>query len=194
MYPVIVDRDDTVPAATQQHQAELRQLREAVADLETQIRDLEAQLAALVKAHDPGLPPAEVLENVAEPVITGPPPAGGPTALFKRTAKKAIRGSLGVARMVWGAADPAQRHVVAVRSAPEPARTLPKLSVVVEGTEIPADLVQQTLALPGLVVPDGPAQDDNQPPTEPGDLAQVMIEVADDTVDLQPAVEPGQGH
>ncbi len=145
MYPVVVDRDDEAPVASQQHLAELRQLRGAVVDLEAQIRDLESQLAAILKTRDLPRPDADASTRRTESVIAGPPPAGGTTALLKRTAKRALRGSLGVARMVWGAADPAQRHVVAARFVAEPASRLPHLTVVVEGAEIPADLVQQTL-------------------------------------------------
>ncbi len=145
VYPVIVDRDDKVPAATQHRQAELQQLRETVEDLKAQIRDLEDQLTAVLKARDGDRPAVPASGPSEEPVAPGSPPVRGPTAALKRTAKRAIRGSLGVARLVWGAADPAQRHVVAVRYDAEPAQTLPQMTVVVEGTEIPTGLVQQTL-------------------------------------------------
>jgi len=145
VYPVIVDRDDKVPAASRQHAAELQQLRETVEDLTAQIRDLENQLAAVLKAREAGRPEVLAVGAAGDPVVPGSPPDRGPTAALKRTAKRAIRGSLGVARLVWGAADPAQRHVVAVRHAAEPVASLPQLTVVVEGTEIPTSLVQQTL-------------------------------------------------
>jgi len=137
--------DGKAPTTDARHDAEVRQLREAVEDLEVQIRDLEEQLAAISKARVRGDAASGELGQTAVPAISGPSPAGGTTALLKRTAKRAIRGTLGVARLVWGAADPAQRHVVAVRPARDRAAELPRLTIVVESDEIPEELVPQTI-------------------------------------------------
>jgi glycosyltransferase involved in cell wall biosynthesis len=142
---VATNEQGQAPTAEQRLEAELKQAREAVDDLKQQVGDLETQLAALsrLRAIEGGTggesggtpPPAGVV----------PPPAAGTTALLKRTAKRAIRGTLGVARTVWGAADPAQRHIVAVRPSDEAGDALPSLTVVVEADEIPEYLVRQTI-------------------------------------------------
>jgi glycosyltransferase involved in cell wall biosynthesis len=133
---------DSGPTPAQRDDAQLRQLRETVQELTAQVLDLERQLAAVSVLRESL---SDVNEGPQRADIPAQPLPAGTTALLKRTAKRAIRGTLGVARMVWVAADPAQRHVVAVRQTDEPAGGLPKLTVVVEADEIPEQLVRQTI-------------------------------------------------
>jgi glycosyltransferase involved in cell wall biosynthesis len=144
LYSCSVDQqsNDSGPTPAQRADAQLRQLRETVQDLTAQVRDLEHQLVAVSVLRES---PAGGDEGPSQADGPAQPAPAGTTALLKRTAKRAIRGTLGVARMVWGAADPAQRHVVAVRPTDEPAGGLPRLTVVVEADEIPEQLVRQTI-------------------------------------------------
>ena len=54
------------------------------------------------------------------------------------------------------------------------------------------EVVEQTSAIGGLVVADRAAEERNEPPAAGGDRAEVVVEVADDAVDLEAGVALGE--
>jgi glycosyltransferase involved in cell wall biosynthesis len=129
--PVVQGRDDGGSADARRQRARERVLRQAIADLTAEVRDLQAQLSVLAEARERALGDAGGLTGTAAPVVA-PPSVSGAVASLRRWAKLALRGTLGTARRLWRAADPAQRYVVASRLLAEPLRSLPKLTVVVD--------------------------------------------------------------
>lgn len=133
VYPVAVvqDRDNDGPGPERRARARERVLRQAVDDLTAEIRDLRAQRDAISEAYE------QLRAGAAAPAGAGqalspPPQQPGSAALLRRAAKGLIRGTLGLVRRLWRVADPAQRFVVDLRSAGEPAAALPSITVVVD--------------------------------------------------------------
>ena len=148
---VVQDREAWQPSDTLRLQARERVLRQAVEDLTAEIRDLKAQRDAISEAYErlrgaPAVTPAGAIRGI------GPPPRKtGPAAALRGVGKRAILGTLGALRRVWRVADPAQRFVVDLRAAADPALALPTLTVVVEaapgasrGVDRLAELARQT--------------------------------------------------
>jgi glycosyltransferase involved in cell wall biosynthesis len=132
LYPVAVvrDRESTAPEEGRRARAPQRVLSEAVADLKAEVRDLRAQLAALAEAHQRLQGGTESSRADAGAVVVPPGLPAGPAATVRRLGKRVIRGTLGAARSVWRAADPAQRYVVAPRLSSRPATALPSVTVL----------------------------------------------------------------
>lgn len=66
---------------------------------------------------------------------------------MRRLGKRVIRATVGAARLVWRAADPAQRYVVAPRPMSEPGAQLPSLAIVVDAGDWSEDgIVRRELA------------------------------------------------
>lgn len=129
--PVAQDRDIVAPSPERRARARERVLRQAVDDLTAEIRDLRAQRDAISEAYE------QLRAGVAAPAGAGqalspPPQQPGSAALLRRAAKGLIRGTLGSVRRLWRVADPAQRFVVDLRLAREPAAALPSITVVVD--------------------------------------------------------------
>jgi glycosyltransferase involved in cell wall biosynthesis len=135
---MIGDRGDGDTAELERLRARERVLRRQVADLTAEVRDLQRQLATLAQAHD-RLRSGDV-DVLPSPVLPSPLPesgsphdSAGPVAALRRAGKAAVRGTVGLVRRIWLAADPAQRYVVAPRLVSAPQGAIPAVSVVVDG-------------------------------------------------------------
>lgn len=104
-------------------------------DLAEEQRRLREDLAAVMERIDAGIQPSGGADGPADasptPRRTARGPAGRSSASgWKRALRFALRSTVGLARKLWWASDPAPPHALVVETATEPAPTLPSLGVV----------------------------------------------------------------